>query len=138
MKNVWLHLRKFLRIKKTCWLKMFSDLIPKKCFFDWNTTSLKKTVFVKQNRFLEFTKYFFLLAGHKVDFIAPYVENKSVFWPPGKKIVYIYWKQNLNLCYYKLFIIEFLLSKSESVKFSLIESVICLFTDSAVKKNFHC
>ena len=29
-----------------------------------------------------------------------------------------------------------LLSKSESVKFSLIESVICLFTDSSVKKYF--
>ena len=29
-----------------------------------------------------------------------------------------------------------LLSKSESVKFSLIESVICLFTDSPVKKIF--
>ena len=29
-----------------------------------------------------------------------------------------------------------LLSKSESVKFSLIESVICLFTDSPVKKYF--
>ena len=28
------------------------------------------------------------------------------------------------------------LSKSESVKFSLIESVICLFTDSSVKKYF--
>ena len=28
------------------------------------------------------------------------------------------------------------LSKSESVKFSLIESVICLFTDSSVKKIF--
>ena len=27
-----------------------------------------------------------------------------------------------------------MLSKSESVKFSLIESVICLFTDSSVKK----
>ena len=31
---------------------------------------------------------------------------------------------------------EGLLSKSESVKFSLIESVICLFTDSSVKKYF--
>ena len=31
---------------------------------------------------------------------------------------------------------DFLLSKSESVKFSLIESVICLFTDSTVKKYF--
>ena len=30
----------------------------------------------------------------------------------------------------------FLLSKSESVKFSLIEAVICLFTDSSVKKYF--
>ena len=29
-----------------------------------------------------------------------------------------------------------LLSKSESVKFSLIESVICLFTDSSVQKYF--
>ena len=29
-----------------------------------------------------------------------------------------------------------LLSKSELVKFSLIESVICLFTDSSVKKYF--
>ena len=28
------------------------------------------------------------------------------------------------------------LSKSESVEFSLIESVICLFTDSSVKKYF--
>ena len=28
------------------------------------------------------------------------------------------------------------LSKSESVKFSLIESVLCLFTDSSVKKYF--
>ena len=35
------------------------------------------------------------------------------------------------------FVIEFfLLSKSESAKFSLIESVICLFTDSSVKKYF--
>ena len=31
---------------------------------------------------------------------------------------------------------RFLLSKSESVKFSLIESVICLLTDSSVKKYF--
>ena len=31
---------------------------------------------------------------------------------------------------------SFLLSKSESVKFSLIESMICLFTDSSVKKYF--
>ena len=31
-----------------------------------------------------------------------------------------------------------ILSKSESVKFSLIESVICLFTDSSVNKYFHC
>ena len=29
-----------------------------------------------------------------------------------------------------------ILSKSESVKFSLIESVICLFTDSSVKKYY--
>ena len=29
-------------------------------------------------------------------------------------------------------ILEFVLSKSESVKFSLIESVICLFTDESV------
>ena len=31
---------------------------------------------------------------------------------------------------------QIILSKSELVKFSLIESVICLFTDSSVKKNF--
>ena len=31
-----------------------------------------------------------------------------------------------------------LLSKSESVKFLLIESVICIFTDSLVKNIFHC
>ena len=31
---------------------------------------------------------------------------------------------------------EVLLSKSESVKFSLIESVICLFTEISVKKYF--
>ena len=39
----------------------------------------------------------------------------------------------------KIFILTYfniLLSKSESVKFSLIESVICLFTDSSVKKYF--
>ena len=35
-----------------------------------------------------------------------------------------------NLCW--------MLSKSESVKFSLIESVIYLFTDSSVKNIFHC
>ena len=34
------------------------------------------------------------------------------------------------------FLMFFVLSKSESVKFSLIESVICLFTDSSVKKYF--
>ena len=33
-------------------------------------------------------------------------------------------------------VIQVVLSKSESVKFSLIESVICLFTDSSVKKYF--
>ena len=37
-------------------------------------------------------------------------------------------------------IVEFwahaVLSKSESVKFSLIESVVCLFTDSSVAKYF--
>ena len=32
--------------------------------------------------------------------------------------------------------ITYVLSKSESVKFSLIELVICLFTDSSVKKYF--
>ena len=31
---------------------------------------------------------------------------------------------------------QYLLSKSESVEFSLIESVICLFTDSSVQKYF--
>ena len=36
---------------------------------------------------------------------------------------------NLNVC-----VPQKQLSKSESVKFSLIESVICLFTDSSVKK----
>ena len=33
-------------------------------------------------------------------------------------------------------VLKALLYKSESVKFSLIESVICLFTDSSVKKYF--
>ena len=36
------------------------------------------------------------------------------------------------------YIWRILLSKSESVKFWLIESVSCLFTDSSVKKFFHC
>ena len=36
----------------------------------------------------------------------------------------------------KCFSVYELLSKSESVKFSLIESVICLFTDSSVKTIF--
>ena len=35
-----------------------------------------------------------------------------------------------------VFIKSHLLSKSESVKFSLIESVICFFSDSSVKKYF--
>ena len=28
---------------------------------------------------------FFLLGGHKMDFIAPFVANKSNFWPPSRK-----------------------------------------------------
>ena len=38
--------------------------------------------------------------------------------------------------FYKNYFSHSSLSKSESVKFSLIESVICLFTDSSVKKYF--
>ena len=38
--------------------------------------------------------------------------------------------------YKKRLISKIIKSESESVKFSLIESVICLFTDSSVKKIF--
>ena len=35
------------------------------------------------------TIYYFLLAGHKADFISPYGTNKSILWPPSrKKIVF--------------------------------------------------
>ena len=44
--------------------------------------------------------------------------------------IFIYTLRKMDIKY------EYLLSKSESVKFSLIESVICLFTDSSVKKYF--
>ena len=30
-------------------------------------------------------RFFFLLGGHKVDFIALCGTNKSIFWPPGRK-----------------------------------------------------
>ena len=32
-------------------------------------------------------KIFFLLSGHKVDFIAPCGSNKSIFWSPRRKII---------------------------------------------------
>ena len=46
------------------------------------------------------------------------------------------WKSKYVFFSHWLFSLYGLLSKSESVKFSLIESVICLFTNSSVKKYF--
>ena len=42
----------------------------------------------------------------------------------------------LKIYIHMIFIMIYLLAKSESVKFSLIESVICLFTELSVEKIF--
>ena len=44
---------------------------------------LKQCSYVFLNRRSEI--FFFLLAGHKVDFIAPCGANKSTFWPASRK-----------------------------------------------------
>ena len=45
----------------------------------------KKKIFSSISVFKLFLyKYFFLLADHKVDFIAPFAANKSIFWPSSK------------------------------------------------------
>ena len=59
------------------------------------------------------------------------VQNCKYIFPRWKHFKFImrYWNK------LPLYVME-VYSKSESVKFSLIESVICLFTDSAGKTNF--
>ena len=60
--------------------------------------------------------------------------NKKIKTTADSEIVKVF-LQKVDITY-KLKNDDALLSKSESVKFSLIESVIYLFTDSSVKKIF--
>ena len=55
-------------------------------------------------------------------------------FPEGNLIFFDIWNNTVNI--QGKYFPYISLSKSESVKFSLIESVICLFTDSSVQKYF--
>ena len=59
--------------------------------------------------------------------ILEYIRDRN---PPFNKVL----DKNFEVCEQNKK--HFVLSRSESVKFSLIESVICLFIDSSVKKYF--
>ena len=66
----------------------------------------------------------------QVDFFFQFAIKKTLqaYFP----VINVFSKQN-DIKNWKNIVV---LSKSESVKFSLIESVICLFTDSSVEKIF--
>ena len=85
----------------------------------------------------------FLLSDVILENVQSYERSMARCWASHLIVYWVTW-HSLKLFFYKRWPTTFLLSKSESVKFSLIESgkfsliesVICLFTDSSVRKYF--
>ena len=67
-------------MNQTKFAQVKEKLVKSAEIFVWfNQIVFKKPSLVAWN------KFFFLLAGHKVDFIGPCGANKSTFWPASRK-----------------------------------------------------
>ena len=115
-----------IEIEKKSWVQIMSN----------NKKSLIEFIFIMPSKMEMTLKQF--MNSFKNEKICPLLEHILIArFALGINVNYIFSKLlNLFLISNEKEISIYLLSKSEWVKFLIIESVICLFTDSSVQKYF--